>query len=130
MAYNRARSGSPGGKEDNTMKRAFSLVGVAALLAASISIAPGPARAQQQDAPLTKGGVKAGAARAAQTAAQKWNSLTPAQQQQIMQKAQLTAQAAQQKWDSMTPQQQQQAIQMAKGAAGKFLKWWQSIPDK
>src|SRR6266496_1270229 len=97
-------------KEDRSMKKVFSVVGVAALLAASVSIVPvnaqdkapvGPA----DKGPLTQQQVKNSAAQAAQVAKQKWNALTPAQQQHIAQEAQVSAQAAQQKWNSMTPQQ-------------------------
>src|SRR5262249_9718218 len=81
----RSRPQSVVNKEERSMKK-ISCLGVAAALAASIAIVPGLATAQDKptgDKPLTQQQVKGAANQAATVAQQKWNSLTPAQQQQI-----------------------------------------------
>lgn len=110
------------------MKKALFLVGWAALLAVCLSIAPGPANAQQRDEPLTKQRVKARAQKAAQMAKMTWESLSPQQQQQIIQQAQVTAEAAKERWNAMTPQQRQQVLQHAKAGGQRLAKWWKQLP--
>ncbi len=114
------------------MKKGWCL-GLAVVVAASISIAPGLANAQDKPTgdklkPATKQQVKGAAQEAAKLAQQKWNSLTPAQQQQIIKQAQVSEEAAIQKWNSMTPQQREQAWHHAQTGGQALAKWWKSLP--
>jgi TRAP-type C4-dicarboxylate transport system substrate-binding protein len=94
----------------------------AVLFSASLC-APPPADA------LTKTQVKKRAGESVQTTKDKWESLTPEQQQQVTQRLKVDAEAAKLRWEAMTPDEQQAAKTKAKAGASKARKRWQKLPD-
>lgn len=94
----------------------------AVLFSASLC-APPPADA------LTKTQVKKGAREGAQATKEKWDALSPEQQQQVQQQLKVDAAAAKERWEAMTPDEQQAAKTKAKTGMTKARKRWQKLPD-
>ena len=101
-------------------------IGLAGLLTAvlfSASLCAPPADA------LTKTQVKERAREGAQTTKEKWEALSPKQQQEVQQQLKAGAEDAREQWEKMTPAEQQAAKKKAKTGMTKARKRWQKLPD-
>jgi hypothetical protein len=78
---------------------------------------------------VTKSQVRERARAGAVQTQDKWQSLTPEQQQQAKMRGQAAAQRGQAKWQSLTPEQQQQAREKGNAGAQKARTKWQSLPE-
>ena len=76
----------------------------------------------------TQSGVKAKAKAAGQAAQAKWESLTPAYQQQLLAEWKMSEEAAKAKWATLSATQQQE-LRAKAGAVGQAVKQkYQSLP--
>jgi Ethanolamine utilization protein EutJ (predicted chaperonin) len=60
---------------------------------------------------------------------ERWQSMTPEQQEAAKEKGEVAVDKSQEKWQSMTPEQQQAAKEKGKSGAKKAQKKWQSLPQ-
>lgn len=73
--------------------------------------------------------IKDKAKQRAQKGQDRWQSMTPEQQQSAKEKGETAVDKGQEKWQSMTPEAQDAAKQKGKTGAQKAQKKWQSLPQ-
>ena len=105
------------------MTRRVATIAVAGMLAGVMAAGVGTASAQ-----VTQSGVKEKAKATMQAGQVKWESLTPARQQELIAEWNTTKEAAQAKWESLPPTQQQELKTKAVAAGAATKKKWQSLP--
>ncbi len=110
------------------MSRRSSLLVIAGLVSGiwlAGSFAPLPVAASQR----TKTEVKQEAREKGEQGQDKWQSMTPEEQQQAKEKGKAGAEKKQEQWQSLTPEQQQAAKEKGQKGAQKTKKKWQSLPE-
>jgi hypothetical protein len=114
--------------EEDMMTKRASLLAVAGLVS-GIWLAGSFISLPLAVAQPTQTEVKEKAKQRAKKGQERWQSMTPQQQQAAKERGEEAVDKGQEKWQSMTPEEQQAAKEKGKSAVKKAQKKWQSLPQ-